>query len=81
MPPTPSPLGPKAAPQRPNAGDAVLGVAINSSRLTTRLMAAAMRRCDHFNDSDDAREAMRLDVLKTPLRLQQELLDYFNSVN
>ncbi len=54
---------------------------IDSSRLTARLMAAAMRRCDHFGDSEAAREAMRRDVLATPLRLQQELLDYFNSVN
>lgn len=46
--------------------------------LTTRLLAAAMRRCDQFNDGDQARADMRQDVLATPLHLQQDLLDYFN---
>jgi len=45
---------------------------------TTALIAAAMRACDHFNDSDAAREAMRLDCLNTPLHLRVDLLDHFN---
>ena len=49
--------------------------------LAADLMAAAMRRCDHFNDSEVAREAMRQDVLATPAHLQQDLLDYFNEIN
>ena len=92
----PSPEGPKARHQPPSAPTAptpakpptqaqavppsVLDGAIVSSRLTTRLMAAAMRRCDHVGDSEAAREAMRLDVLATPLRLQQDLLDHFTSI-
>ena len=57
------------------------GLAISHDLLTKRLMAAAMRRCDHFNDGEVAREAMRQDVLATPLHLQQDLLDYFNEIN
>ena len=46
--------------------------------LAADLMAAAMRRCDHFNDGEKAREDMRQDVLATPAHLQQDLLEYFN---
>ena len=53
---------------------------VESSRLTARLMAAAMRRCDQFNDSETARQAMRQDILATPLHLRQDLLDYFKDV-
>ena len=45
--------------------------------LAARLMAAAMRRCDQFNDSDKARQDMREQVLETPPRLRQDLLDHF----
>ncbi len=51
---------------------------IESSRITTRLMVAAMRRCDEFSDSDKAREEMRQDVLATPLHLRKDLLDHFD---
>ncbi len=54
---------------------------ISHGLLSVRLMAAAMRRCDHFNDSDKAREAMRQDVLATPAHLRQDLLDHFNETN
>lgn len=46
--------------------------------LTTRLMMAAMRRCDQFNDSDKARQDMREQILETPPHLRQDLLDHFN---
>lgn len=52
---------------------------VESSRITTRLLEAAMRRCDQFKDSDKAREEMRQDVLGTPPELRQDLLDYFLS--
>ena len=45
--------------------------------LAARLMAAAMRRCDQFNDSDKARQDMREQVLETPPHLRQDLLDHF----
>lgn len=50
---------------------------VESADLTTRLLAAAMRRCDHFNDSEQARQQMREQVLETPPHLRQDLLDYF----
>ncbi|WP_027995409.1 hypothetical protein [Simplicispira psychrophila] len=60
---------------------ALIQLLLDSSRTTHRLLAAAMRRCDHFNDGEVAREQMRLDVLATPLHLRQDLLDYFNEIN
>ena len=54
---------------------------IETSRITARLLAAAMRRCDHFNDSDKARQDMREQVLEIPPHQRQELLDYFNEIN
>ncbi len=53
---------------------------VESSRLATRLMAAAMRRCDQFNDGEAAREAMRQDILATQMHLRQDLLDHFNQI-
>lgn len=47
--------------------------------LDTRLMAAAMRRCDEFNDSEKARQEMREQVAEIPPHLRQDLLDYFLS--
>jgi hypothetical protein len=45
--------------------------------LDTRLMVAAMRRCDQFNDSEAARQAMRDQLLEVPPHLRQDLLDHF----
>lgn len=45
--------------------------------LAARLMAAAMRRCDQFNDGEKARQDMREQVLESPPHLQQDLLDHF----
>ena len=45
--------------------------------LAARLMAAAMRRCDQFNDNEKARQDMREQVLETPPHLRQDLLDHF----
>lgn len=47
--------------------------------LGARLMAAAMRRCDEFNDSEQARQDMREQILETPPHLREDLLDYFMS--
>jgi hypothetical protein len=49
-----------------------------AQRLTNEVIAAAMRRCDQFNDSAAAREQMRRDVLAVPAHQQQDLLDHFN---
>ena len=53
---------------------------IEASRITSRVLTAAMRRCDEWNDSPVAREQMRQDVLATPAHLRQDLLDHFNQV-
>lgn len=42
-----------------------------------KLLAAAMRACDHHNDSAAAREQMVKDCLDTPPELRQELLTHF----
>lgn len=52
---------------------------IETSRITNRLLAAAMRRCDQFNDSDKARQDMREQVLEIPPHDRQEWLDYFTA--
>lgn len=54
---------------------------IESSRITNRLLAVAMRRCDEWNDSDKARQDMREQILEVPPHQRQELLDYFNEIN
>jgi len=50
---------------------------LESSRLTARLMDAAMKRCDEFNDSEEARQEMREQILGLPPELRQDLLDHF----
>jgi hypothetical protein len=45
--------------------------------LSAELMAAAMRRCDAFNDGEQARQEMREQVLEIPPHLRQDLLDHF----
>lgn len=52
-------------------------LAISHDLLTARLIAAAMRVCDQYNDTDAKREEMRQDCLDTPHHLRQDLLDYF----
>ena len=42
------------------------------------LMAAAMRCCDHYRDSPEARMQMRVDIWNTPPRLRAELLAHFD---
>lgn len=41
------------------------------------LIAAAMRACDHYGDSEAAREQMVKDCLDTPPELRQELREHF----
>lgn len=41
------------------------------------LIAAAMRACDHYNDSPAARQQMVRDCLDTPPELRQELREHF----
>lgn len=48
-----------------------------SRETTARLIEAAMRACDHYKDSDAAREEMRADCLATPQHLRADLLEHF----
>ena len=41
------------------------------------LVRAAMRACDHWNDTPAAREEMRRDCLATPADLRSDLIDHF----
>lgn len=50
---------------------------LDLSRITQSLLAAAMRRCDQFNDNEKARQDMREQVLQTPAQLRQDLLVHF----
>ena len=51
---------------------------LTAHRLAKKVIAAAMRRCDEFNDNDQARADMRQQVLELPPHLQQDLLGHFN---
>lgn len=55
----------------------LIRLVLQSSRLTHELLQAAMRACDHWNDSPAAREQMRQDCLNTPPHLRAELLALF----
>lgn len=50
---------------------------LESSRITAQLLDSAMRRCDQFNDSEKARQDMRVQILETPPHLRMDLLDHF----
>lgn len=47
-----------------------------SARITTELMAAAMRAADRHGDGPEAREQWRQDVLATPPHLRADLLEH-----
>jgi hypothetical protein len=49
---------------------------LETSRVTAKLLATAARRCDQFNDSDQARQDMREQILETPTHLRQDLLTH-----
>ena len=42
-----------------------------------KLLAAAMRACDHWGDGPEAREQMRRECLETPPHLRADLLEHF----
>ena len=50
---------------------------VSARTTTTALIASAMRRCDQFNDSDQARAEMRQQCQELPPHLQSDLLDHF----
>ncbi|WP_021028453.1 hypothetical protein [Comamonas sp. B-9] len=48
-------------------------------RITSELITAAMRACDFWNDSPQAREQMRREILETRPEHREELLRMFKS--
>lgn len=54
-------------------------LALLSDPLAQALMAAAMKACDHWRDSPQARMQMRLDIWNTPAEMRRELLEHFQS--
>lgn len=58
--------------------DELIVLLLDASRSTAVLLTTlAMRRCDSFNDSEAARDAMRRDIADTPQHLHQDLVEYF----
>ena len=51
----------------------------SAARITSELMSAAMRACDHWGDSPQAREQMRHDILNSRPEHRQELLRMFKT--
>jgi len=49
----------------------------NDDGLMARLIAAAMKACDHHGDGEQARADMRQQCLDTPPHLRADLLDHF----
>lgn len=50
---------------------------IELSRLRDRTLQAAMRVCDRWRDSPQARADMKRDVMETPIRLLPDLYNHF----
>ena len=52
--------------------------AIDQNPSIQDLLAAAMRACDHWNDSPPAREQMRRDLAAVPPEHQADLMAHFD---
>ncbi len=50
---------------------------LTAQRTMKKLLAAAMRACDHWGDGPEAREQMRRECLETPPHLRADLLEHF----
>lgn len=83
---TEAPSSPEISQEPPKlAGLAGLAISHDVSHesaelLTARLIAAAKRRCDQFDDGEEARAQMRADIMATPAHLRGDLLAHFRSV-
>lgn len=49
---------------------------LEAHQCAVELVDAAMRSCDHWGDSQTAREEMRQDVIQTPPHLRADLLEH-----
>lgn len=56
----------------------LIALLLESARITDELLAAAMRACDRWADSPEARERMQREVLEIPPHLRADLLTHFN---
>lgn len=52
---------------------------LESNQLTRQLLQATMRACNHWGDSQAAREQMRQQCLDTPPHLRADLLQHLRS--
>lgn len=56
---------------------ALINFLVQARATTSQVIAAAMRRCDEFNDSDQAREEMRQQCMELSPAMQADLLAHF----
>lgn len=63
---------------RPSECNTQLG-GLTAHRVTADLLKAAMHVCDRYEDSDAAREAMRVQVMETPQEQRADLLEHFQT--
>lgn len=54
--------------------------ALTAHRVAIKLVDAAMKRCDEFNDGEAARQQMRKDCLSLSPKMQADLLAHLNGV-
>ena len=60
------------------ANKAEIVALLRDAKVTTdALVKAAVRACDHFNDSPANRADMKRECIATPLHLQADLLNHF----
>ena len=55
----------------------IVALLCDAKATTDALVKAAMRACDHFNDSPVDRADMKRECMATPLHLQADLLNHF----
>ena len=55
----------------------IVALLCDAKATTDALVKAAMRACDHFNDSPADRADMKRECIATPLHLQADLLNHF----
>lgn len=56
----------------------LIALLLDTARITNELLAAAMRACDKWGDTPQAREQMQREVLDTPPHQRADLLAHFN---
>lgn len=57
----------------------LIRLVLEAKHTTRQLLHAAMRACDHWGDSQAAREQMRQDCISTPPHLRPDLLAHLRT--